>query len=275
MQLQAYLDRIGFAGTPRPDLDTLKRVHRGHLTQIPFENLDVVLGRRLDFDPARIFAKLVTRRRGGWCYEMNGLLAWALEVIGFDLTRLAGAVRRADLGDAFIGNHLVLLVHLERDYVADVGFGDGLIEPVPLAEGAIEQAGFASRLERIEGGWWRYHNHQHGGAPSYDFRTEPGDPAVLEERCAFLQTSAESPFTQNVVLQRRCPDRIEVMRNAVRLTVRPDGVARRLVADADEFERELRTTFGVEEPEARTLWPLAEMRTRAMLAEEPLQPRPR
>jgi N-hydroxyarylamine O-acetyltransferase len=270
MDLQTYLDRIGFDGEPRADVDSLTRLHRGHLEHIPYENLDVALGRPVDFDIDRIFEKMVTRRRGGWCYEMNGLLAWALEEIGFGVTRLAGAVRRADLGDAFIGNHLVLLIQLDRPFVADVGFGDGLHEPVPLAEGAIEQSGFRSRLEQIEGGWWRYHNHQHGGAPSYDFRAEPGDPAVLAERCTFLQTSPQSPFTQNVVLQRRCADRVEVMRNALRFTVRPDGVERRLVGDADEFVREVGTVFGVEEPEARALWPLAELRARAMLAENPL-----
>jgi N-hydroxyarylamine O-acetyltransferase len=266
MRLQTYLDRIGFAGAPRPDLDTLTRLHRGHLQHIPYENLDVVLGRPLDFDEARIFDKLVTRRRGGWCYEMNGLLAWALEQIGFDVTRLAGAVHRASLGDAIVGNHLVLLVRLERPYLADVGFGDGLYEPTPLEEGEIQQLGFTSRLERIEDGWWRYHNHQHGGAPSFDFQTAAADPALLAKLCAFLQTSPDSPFTQNVVLQRRHPGRVEILRNAVRITVHPDRVERRLIAGAKEFMVETRSAFGVDEPEARALWPLAEMRGRAMLA---------
>lgn len=263
MRLRAYLDRVGFEGEPKADLDTLTRLHRGHLEHIPYENLDVVLGRRLDLDAARSFDKLVTRRRGGWCYEMNGLFAWALERIGFSLTRLAGAVRRAELGDAFIGNHLVLLVHLHRPYIADVGFGDGLREPAPLAEGPIEQSGFVSRFERLEDGWWRYHNHQNGGAPDFDFRAEPADAAVLEERCVFLQTSPHSPFTQNVVLQKRLSDRVEVLRNALRLTALPDRVEKRLLENADEFVAEIRNVFGVDEPEARGLWPLAELRARA------------
>lgn len=264
MDLAAYLARIGFKGAPRADLDTLTRLHRAHLDSIPYENLDVVLGRPLDFDPKRIFDKLVNRRRGGWCYEMNGLFAWALEAIGFSITRLSGAVRRSELGDWVIGNHLVLLVHLDRDYVADVGFGDGLYEPALLREGPIEQAGFVSRFERIEQDWWRYHNHQNGGASDFDFRTDPADPAVLAERCAYLQSSPHSPFTQNVVFQRRAPGRVEILRNSIRLTVRPDGVEKSVLPDAQAFAHQIETVFGIEEPQARTLWPLAEMRGRAM-----------
>ncbi len=72
MNLTAYLDRIGFRGTPRADLDTLTRLHRGHVTHIPYENLDVQLGRPVSRAPAAIFHKLVTRRRGGWCFECAG-----------------------------------------------------------------------------------------------------------------------------------------------------------------------------------------------------------
>ncbi len=270
MDLQAYLDRIGFEGAPRADLDTLKRLHRRHLNAIPYENLDAVLGRTLDFDIDRIFDKLVTGRRGGWCYEMNGLMAWALETIGFRLTRMAGAVHRMHLGDAVIGNHLVLLVHLDLDYIADVGFGDGLYEPTALREGPISQYQFNSRLGLETDGYWRYYNHQNGSAPSFDFRAEAGDPAVLARMCDYLQTSDRSPFTQNVVLQRRWDDRVEAIRNAFRITARPDRLQRRLMTSADEMLEEMRTVFGVDVPEAGTLWPLAEARGQIMLKEHPL-----
>jgi len=80
VNLQSYLDRIAFLGHPRPDLDTLTRLHRGHVENIPYENLDVQFVRPVTRDPAAIFEKLVTRRRGGWCYEMNGLLGWAFGI---------------------------------------------------------------------------------------------------------------------------------------------------------------------------------------------------
>jgi N-hydroxyarylamine O-acetyltransferase len=72
MDLQAYFDRIGFAGPARPDLATLRAIHRAHLLAVPYENLDVQLGRPVTLDPAHAFDKIVRRRRGGWCYEMKG-----------------------------------------------------------------------------------------------------------------------------------------------------------------------------------------------------------
>lgn len=270
MELGAYLERVGFEGAPRADLDTLTRLHTGHLCAIPYENLDVLLGHKLDFDQARIFDKLVTRRRGGWCYEMNGLLAWALERIGFRITRVAGAVHRTHLGDQAVGNHLVLLVHLDRIYIADVGFGDGLHQPVPLREGVIAQHGFESRLVRTAHGWWRFHNHQNGSAPTFDFRAEPADPALLASVCEFLKTSEKSPFTQNVVFQRRWPGRVEAIRNSIRITATPEKLTRRLMSGPDEMLSEMRDVFGVDVPEARTLWPLAERRGQIMISEHPL-----
>ena len=268
MGLDAYLRRIGFTGTPRADLDTLTRMHRAHLSTIPYENLDVMLKRPLTIDPEKAFDKLATRQRGGWCYEMNGALGLALREIGFAVTRMAGGVQRSTAGDTRVGNHLVLLVKVDgEDYVADVGFGDGLYEPAPLAEGEIAQGGFISGLELIDDGWWRYHNHQHGGAPDFDFRAEAADPALLASQCAFLQTDASSPFTQNVVLHIRSDDSVEIMRNSLRFSVRPDGVERYVIASADDFMREIETTFHVDCPEARTLWPLAEARGREMLEE--------
>lgn len=267
MQLDAYLARIGFAGAPRTDLDTLTRLHRAHMHAIAYENLDVLLQRPLDRDPARIFDKLVNRRRGGWCYEMNGLFAWALEQIGFRVTRMAGAVIRDRMGDQFAGNHLVLRVDLDRAYLADVGFGDGLCGPALLADGEIAQDGFVMHLQRQADGWWRFHNHRHCGAPSFDFRDEAADPALLDRICAFLQTSAQSPFTQNVVLQRRLPDRVEVIRNTFRFTAFPDRMERRLMTSADEMVHEMRAVFGIDLPDAASLWPLAEARGRIMQEE--------
>jgi N-hydroxyarylamine O-acetyltransferase len=270
MPLEDYLARVGFDGEPRPDFDTLRRLHRGHLASIPYENLGVLLGETLDFDIARIFDKLVHQRRGGWCYEMNGLFAWALETIGFRVTRLAGAVIRDRMGDDYTGNHLVLCVDLDQPYLADVGFGDGLVEPIPLTEHTIEQDRFVSKLARVEGGWWRFHNHQHCGAPSFDFRNEPAATEQLAGMCTFLQSSDKSPFTQNVVLQRRLNDRVEIIRNAFRMTAHPDRLERRVMQSADEMLHEMRVVFGIDVPAARTLWPLAQARGQIMQSEHPL-----
>src|SRR5438270_13953150 len=108
MNLAAYLDRIRDQGRPRPDRETLAAIQRHHLTAIPYENLDVQLGRPRTTDPAAAFDKLVTRRRGGWCYEMNGLMGWALSEIGFSVTPLATGVMTSSAGDDQTANQLVL-----------------------------------------------------------------------------------------------------------------------------------------------------------------------
>ena len=112
------------SGDTAPSLTTLRGLHRAHLLAIPYENLDIHLGRAAVRSTRRMFAKLVDERRGGWCYEMNGLFAHVLETLGFDVRRVSGAVGRAEHGWRAQGNHLVLIVALDRPWIADVGFGE-------------------------------------------------------------------------------------------------------------------------------------------------------
>lgn len=255
MDLQAYFERIGFAGEARADLATLKALHRAHLLAIPYENLDVQLGRPVTTDPKAAFAKIVGQGRGGWCYEMNGLFGAMLEAIGFKVTRLAGGVGRDTAGDEKVGNHLVLLIDLDEPWIADVGFGDGALEPYPLRAGAFSQDGYDFRLERLDDRWWRLHNHPLGGAPNFDFALEPADPALLAQKCQWLQTSPESGFVQNAVAQRWRPDELLQLRGRSLTRVR-DGEKRiELIGSAGAYLEVLDREFGLRLPEAATLWP--------------------
>jgi N-hydroxyarylamine O-acetyltransferase len=254
MDLQAYLDRIGYSGAPRADLATLRELHRLHLYAIPYENLDVQLRRPTTIDPEAAFEKIVRRGRGGWCYEMNGLLGAALTQIGFEVTRMAGSVARGER-DRPLGNHLVLRVDLDRPYIADVGFGDGLREPVPLAPGPIRCAGYDFRLEPLDDGWLRFHNHATGGAPFFDFQDAPASPDQLSSTCQWLSTSPESIFVQTAICQRHRPDGIDVLLGRVLRDVTPSGKVDRLLGSADEFVSVLRQVFGLDLPEAGGLWP--------------------
>lgn len=167
-RLGAYMARIGYDGPLAPTVETLHALHRAHLTAIPYENLDIHLGRMLTLDRQATFAKLVDDKRGGWCFEMNGTFGWVLESIGFDVRYVAGAVRRADRGASALDSHLVLIVTIDRPYIVDVGFGDGFFEPLPLEPGRYEQQSLKFGVSR-DGEWWRVHNHEHGGAENYDF----------------------------------------------------------------------------------------------------------
>ncbi len=256
MHIDAYLERIGLERPATADLASLTRLHRAHLLAIPYENLDVQFGTRLTTSPQAAFDKLVTRRRGGWCYEMNGLLGWALGELGFDVTRSAGAVMREAMGEMSEGNHLVLNVMLpEGRYLADVGFGDGPIKPIRIGEGEFSDGRFTYGLSRVDGRWWRLRNHPEGGAPSFDFTFDRAAESLLGEKCEFLQVSPLSPFVQNLVVQRHTEEGVTILRGRTLRHVTPTGTRERLIAGAEDLIRILNNEFALDMPEAATLWP--------------------
>ena len=149
LELSAYLQRIGFRGTVRPDLATLEAMHKAHQYAIPFENLDVLLHRPVVLDLAASYDKIVRQRRGGWCYELNGVMGWALKEIGFDVMRMRAGVMRVLAGDTQLGNHLCLFVRLDQCYLVDVGFGGSLVEPLPLKASEREDAPYRLGLSEL------------------------------------------------------------------------------------------------------------------------------
>jgi N-hydroxyarylamine O-acetyltransferase len=255
MRVEAYLNRIGLDRPLRADLESLTAIHRAHLLAIPYENVDVLLRRPVGLDPAATFAKIVGRRRGGWCYEMNGLLGWALEQLGFRVTRCAGAVSRQERGPSVIGNHLVLKVELDEGlYLADVGFGDGPIDPIRIAPGEFTSHGFAFALTGVDGDWWRLHNRVQG-EQTFDFTLRAADESLIADQCRLLQTSEQSTFLQNLVAQHHTAVGVTTLRGRVLRWTAPAGRTERLLQSADEFTAALRTEFGLEVPEAAELWP--------------------
>jgi N-hydroxyarylamine O-acetyltransferase len=253
VHIDAYLENIGFIGEPKPDLDTLRQIHRQHLLTIPFENLDVQLHRPVDLDIERIYSKIVEGGRGGWCFEMNGLLAWALRETGFDVMRMAGGVLRADRGDGAFGNHLLLSVQMDQRWIADVGFGDGFFEPVPLRAHTFEQRGFSYQLQQVDD-CWRFHNQKSGAAESYDFRLVPAEENRLAEHSAKLSTAAESPFVANLVCQKFVPHGYDIQVGRVAKQVTPQGKREWLIDSADELLETLSDRFGLDVPEVAGLW---------------------
>ncbi|HEX4302349.1 MAG TPA: arylamine N-acetyltransferase [Rhizomicrobium sp.] len=268
MNLDAYLARIGLDHRPPATLAGLTTLHRAHLTAISYENIDVQLGRPLTTSPEAAFDKIVGRRRGGWCYEMNGIFGWALGELGFDVTRATGAVMRVKAGDAKAGNHLVLRVALpDGVYLADVGFGDGPFDPVRVVPGAFTTSrGFPFALTELDENWWRLTDAR-PGAKSFDFNLAPADEAQLAEKCAMLQTAPASPFVQNLVVQRHAPDGHAILRGRTISRVTPAGAAEQTLASADELVATLHSVFDLDVPDAATLWPKICARHEEILAQ--------
>lgn len=254
-QLSRYLARIGYGGDTTASLATLRGLHQAHLLSIPYENLDIHLGVPLTLDPERMFAKLVDQRRGGWCYEMNGLFGRVLEALGFDVRRVSGAVGRAEHGWRAQGNHLVLIVTLDRPWIADVGFGDGFLAPLPLEPGTYTQGFLRYRVAR-DGPRWRVDNHAYGGADGFDFTLTPRMLDDFAPQCRELQTSPESAFVTTTVCERFTHEGLVMLRGATLKEVTAAGVTARIVQDANDFQTTLRERFGLDlSAEATSLWP--------------------
>jgi N-hydroxyarylamine O-acetyltransferase len=267
LELSAYLHRIRFDGSVRPDLATLKAIHRAHQYAIPFENLDVQLRRPVVLDVEANYNKIVRQRRGGWCYEMNGVMGWALKQIGFEVMRVSGAVMRVLAGDAHLGNHLCLLVCLGEHYLVDVGFGGSLAEPLPLKASEREDRPYRLGLSEQGDDYWRFFEIAHGSDPfSFDFRAAPADEPLLARKCQFLQTDPASPFTQNLVVKRRTVDTQISLRGRVLQTIHAMRVDKKLLNSADELVATLRGSFDLDVPEAATLWPAICARHDALFA---------
>src|SRR5215212_6141818 len=152
VNITAYLDRIQDGGSRDPDAGTLRRLQVAHLLAVPFENLSIHWGEPIVLDDEALFDKVVARRRGGFCYELNGLFAALLRALGFQVTMLSAAVARADgtFGPDF--DHMALQVTLEERWLADVGFGDSFRDPLRLDERGEQPEGTkAFRIDEDNG----------------------------------------------------------------------------------------------------------------------------
>jgi N-hydroxyarylamine O-acetyltransferase len=255
MNLDAYLQRIGLQGPLPPTLATLHAVHRAQAHAVPYEGLDIQAGVALDMDPARIFDKLVTRARGGWCYETNGLLGWALTELGFDVQRCTAGLYRRERGDAALGNHLMLIVTLEQDWICDLGLGDALRAPIPLTEGIHKDGNLEFRLEHLPDGFWRFHNHAYGAPTSFDFRNAPADEALILYQNARLQSDPESHFVLNAEAVRMGPDHSMTLLGRVVRLASGHGVQKTLLNTPAELSEVLETQFGIIGVDVAAIWP--------------------
>lgn len=253
-QLDAYLARVGVGRPASLDVHSLARLHRAHLLSFTWEALDAFMGWPSSIAPAAAFAKMVEGRRGGWCYEMNGLFGAALAGLGFRVTRLCGGVNRDKLGDLAIGNHLTLRVDLDRPYLAEVGVADAIIEPVPLAVGPISQRGFAFSIAPADGGWLRFNNHAQGIAPSFDFRADHSDEAAMAATQGWLMQDPGSPFTQGLAVLRHTAEGYVALHNDNLRRVTPGSVSEQRLASADQFAGVLGTVFALDIPRPERVW---------------------
>jgi N-hydroxyarylamine O-acetyltransferase len=225
LDLDAYLERIGYHGPVEPTRGVLDELHLGHVTRIPFENLDILLGRPIRLDLESLQRKLVQGRRGGYCFEHNTLFAAALEAIGFGVTRLAARVRFGTRG-VTARTHMTLRVEADGErWLADVGFGAGsILRSIPIEPGRdVDQFGWRFRL--VEDGENRVLQARRpsGWADLYAFTFEQQHAVDYELANHYTSTHPSSPFTRTLTAQLSAPERSLILRGRKLIEETPVG----------------------------------------------------
>ncbi len=246
MEIDAYLERIGYRGSREPTAETLRQLHRAHLLAVPFDTLDILLGRPIVLSPPSFYDKIVSRRRGGFCYELNGLFAWLLEQLGFKVVLLSARVFATDEpGPEF--DHLVLLIETEERLIADVGFGDSFLDPLRLDGGATDaQQDGPYRLTESNSEMVLERRTESGWKPKYIFSLTPHRLAEFTAMSQYHQTSPESPFAGKSVCSLTTPQGRITLTNGNLITTIGEQREEMEVSSEEDYRELLKTRFGIE-----------------------------
>lgn len=243
-----YLARIGLSAAPAPTLEGLAELQAAHIAAIPFEALDALTGAGVDIDPHAIEAKLIGRRRGGYCFEQNGLFLRALLALGFEAEGLIGRVRWMLPDDAppTPRGHMAVRVWIDRrPWLVDVGFGSAVpLRPLAMDSAAPQPTPHESyRIVRHEGahrllaevaGVWK---------TLYDLDDMPAAPIDHIVGNWYASMHPDSHFTRQLVAARSTVGTRHGLRDN-RLTIRhSDGRVEQRYLSAEEIAAALRDIF--------------------------------
>ena len=223
IDLDAYFARIGYSGPRAPTLETLKALHFAHATAIPFENLDVLAKRPILLDPPVLQKKLVAQKRGGYCFEVNGLFAAVLRQLGFNVMTLIGRVRWKTPDTIDTGpSHMLSLVDLpEGRFLADIGFGGlTMTGPIRLETDSEQQTPHEPRRLLADGdGYMLQAKLGEEWGNVYRFTLDPQTRADYEIANWYTSTHPQSIFVQFLIVARPLADRRITLFNC-NLTIR-------------------------------------------------------
>jgi N-hydroxyarylamine O-acetyltransferase len=245
------LARIGLAHRPAPDAEGLRTVHRAYVSRVPYEDLAVQLGECEPLDPERLAARVASGGRGGYCFEVNTVLMALLEGLGFSVERRQAIVTTFDgprSGEQT--NHLALLVTLDdgerTTCLAEAGWGEGPLDPLPFREGTFSAGPFTWGVEPYPGGGWWIRQHAWGSTPGFWLGDERATLADFQPHHERLSTSPDSSFVRTLVVQKPLADRIVTLRARTLSTDGPHLRARSVLPDRDAFAAALRDRFGID-----------------------------
>jgi N-hydroxyarylamine O-acetyltransferase len=247
MDVQTYLKRINYQGALLPSIETLRDLQLAHLLSVPFENLSIHNNEPIVLEDHALFDKVILQRRGGFCYELNGLFAALLGQLGFQVARLSAAVARADGGFGPDFDHMTLLVSLQERWLLDVGFGDSFRQPLLVDSREVQLQGQrAYRIdqrddylylhESIAGGEWK---------TQFRFTLEPHEYIDYLPMCHFHQTSPESHFTRQRICSLARPDGRATLSDMRLIETKGAERLERMLQDEAEYRLVLERDFGI------------------------------
>ncbi len=250
MNIKAYLDRINYHGSVTPTAETLRDLQVAHLLTVPFENLSIHARQPVVLDDNALFEKIVRRRRGGFCYEANGLFAALLRALGFEVRKLAARVANAEgeFGPNF--DHMALMVAFDNErWLVDVGFGDSFSEPLSIDKSGERHQGERSYRIDSDGTFLTLMQRDDAAEAEwkaqYRFTLQPYEYSDYEEMCRYHQTSPMSHFTRGRICSRATLDG-RVTLSELRLIITRNGEREeRTLANEEEFASVLREHFGI------------------------------
>ena len=246
MNIQSYLERIKYEEVTQKDLATLSQLQMNHLLHVPFENLDVMRKVEIPLDVQTYYRKIVENRRGGFCYELNGLFHWLLTNLGYQARLISATVKRGDGTWTMEGSHAALIVELEQPYFVDVGFGDSARKPLPLTGEIHRDVSGTYRIYRVEPD--RYDLQQMGDHDEWRtrmrFTLTSKQLSDFKEPCHFNQTSPNSNFTRGELATIATPEgRVTFSKDKLTETYQGEKVERPV--QKDEKARVLKQYFGI------------------------------
>lgn len=252
MDVPRYLARLEYFKPLQPDAQTLQGLHLAHMRQVPFENLDIGRKRPIRLAKEALWDKIVMQGRGGFCYELNGMFAWLLQQIGFQVTYLNARVfngRDGTLGIDF--DHLALLVQVPGEtgrWLADVGFGDSFEEPLRFEERSEQSQGLRGyRIEQTSDGYITWQRNYDGSwERHYFFDLQPRDfPIDFEAACLYHQTSPASSFTRGSIISRATPTGRVSLEDGWLILTENGRCIKRPLQEADEYRDLLKRYFDI------------------------------
>ena len=246
IDIQRSFRRINYNGTASPTIATLKALQLAFLLKIPFENLDIHLGRHIKLSSDSIYEKIIAKNRGGFCYECNILFFELLKELGFRVEYLsARMVTENGVGPEF--DHMVLLVHLDHDYLVDVGNGQSCREPLRIdgtktasSEGYVYRVGSYRRDLALF-----YRQAAEEWMPRFIFTLKPRQRSEFSDMCDYHQTSPDSIFTRQRLVTMATPEgRISLTDMQLAVTNRAEK-HESVIYSKNQYKTILKQKFGI------------------------------